>query len=42
MKKGTYHVSSLVKISHKCFEDPQNDKKKFEKFRTSKYQNKKP
>jgi hypothetical protein len=42
MKKGTYHVSSLMKISHNFFEGPQNDKKKIEYFRTSKYQNKRP
>jgi hypothetical protein len=42
MKKGTYPVSSLVKTSHKFFEDPQNDKKEIESFETSKYQNKRP
>jgi len=42
MKKGTYPVSSLVKTSHKTFEDPQNDKKEIENFKTSKYQNKIP
>jgi len=41
MKKGTYHVSSLVKISHKFFEDSQNEKK-IEDFRISIYQNKRP
>jgi hypothetical protein len=40
MKKGTYLVSLLVKTSHKKFEDPQNDKKEIENFKTSKYQNK--
>jgi len=42
MKKGTYPISSLVKISHKTFEKPQNDKKEIENFKTSKYQNKRP
>jgi hypothetical protein len=42
MKKGTYPHSSLVKTSHKTFEDPQNDKKEIENFKTSKYQNKIP
>jgi hypothetical protein len=37
VKKGTYPVSSLMKISHKKFEDPQNDKE-IENFETSKYQ----
>ncbi len=42
MNKGTYiPISSLVKTSHKIIEDPQNDKKEIENFRTSKYQNKK-
>ncbi len=36
MKK--YHVSSLVKTSHKKIEHPQNDKKEIEIFKTSKYQ----
>jgi hypothetical protein len=36
MKK--YHVSSLVKTSHKKIEHPQNDKKEIENFKTSKYQ----
>jgi hypothetical protein len=40
VKKGTYPISSLVKTSHKKFEDPQNDKKEIENFQTSKYQNK--
>ncbi len=42
MKKGTYLISSLVKTSHKIFEDPQNGKKEIENFITSKYQNKRP
>jgi hypothetical protein len=42
MKKGTYPVSSLVKTSHKKIEDPQNDKKEIENFKTPKHQNKKP
>jgi hypothetical protein len=42
MKKGTYPIFSLVKTSHKKFENSQNDKKEIEKFRTSKYQNKRP
>jgi hypothetical protein len=36
MKKGTYPVSSLVKTSHKKIEDPQNDKKEIENFKTPK------
>jgi hypothetical protein len=28
MKKGTYPISSLVKLHTKIIEDPQNDKKK--------------
>jgi len=42
MKKGTYPVSSLVKTSHKKFEDPQNDKKEIQNFGISKYKNKIP
>jgi len=41
-EKGTYLVSLLMKISHKKFENPQNDKKEIENFGTSKYQNKRP
>ncbi len=41
-KKGTYLVSSCVKLHTKNLEDPQNEKKKIEDFRTSKYQNKRP
>jgi hypothetical protein len=42
MNKGTYiPISSLVKTSHKIIEDPQNDKKEIENFKTLKYQNKK-
>jgi hypothetical protein len=42
MKKCTCLVSSLVKTSHKKLEDPHNDKKEIENFKTSKYQNKRP
>jgi hypothetical protein len=35
MKKGTYPIFSLVKNSHKKFEDPQNDKE----FKTPKFEN---
>jgi hypothetical protein len=42
MKKGTYLISSLVKTSHKKFEDLQNNKKEIENFGVSKYQNKIP
>jgi hypothetical protein len=38
------HVTSFLtcETSHKEFEDPQNDKKKIEKFGTLKYQHKRP
>jgi hypothetical protein len=39
MKKGTYPIYSLVKLHTKEIEDPQNDKKKTEDFKTSKYEN---
>jgi len=39
MKKGTYPISSLVKLHTKKFENRQNDKKKIEDSRTSKYEN---
>jgi hypothetical protein len=39
MKKGTYPISSLVKLHTTKFEDPQNDKKKIENSKTSKYEN---
>jgi len=37
VKKGTCPVSSLMKTSHKKFEDPQNEKE-IENLKTSKYQ----
>jgi hypothetical protein len=40
MKKGTYPISSLVKLHTIFFEDPQNDKKKMKISKTSKYKNK--
>jgi hypothetical protein len=40
MKKGTYPISSLVKLHTKKFEDSQNDKKKIKNSETSKYKNK--
>jgi hypothetical protein len=40
-KKGTYPISSIVKLHTKKFEDPQNDKKKIKDSKTSKYKNKK-
>jgi hypothetical protein len=39
MKKGTYPISSLVKLHTKKFKDPQNGKKKIRDSRTSKYEN---
>ncbi len=42
MKKCTYPIPFLVKTSHKKNENPQNDKKEIENFKTSKQQNKKP
>jgi hypothetical protein len=41
MKKGTYPISSLVKLHTKKFEGPQNDKKQIKDSETSKYGNKK-
>jgi hypothetical protein len=35
-------ISSLVKTSHKKFEDTQNDEKEIENFIISKYQNNRP
>jgi hypothetical protein len=36
MKKCTYPIPFLVKTSHKKNENPQNDKKEIENFKTSK------
>jgi hypothetical protein len=41
-EEGHIPRSSLVKTSHKIFEDPQNEKKEIENFETSKYQKKRP
>jgi hypothetical protein len=41
-EKRHIHHFLTCEISHKKFEDPQNDKKKIEDFRILKYQNKKP
>ncbi len=41
MKKGTYPISSLVKLHTNFFEDRQNDKKQIKDSETSKYGNKK-
>ncbi len=41
MKKGTYLISSLVKLHTKKFENPQNDKKIIKDFETFKVHEKK-
>jgi hypothetical protein len=41
MKKGTYPISSLVKLHTNVFENPQTDKKKVQNFGNSNYENKK-
>jgi len=42
--KKKKHIAHFLayEISHKFFEDPQNDKKKIENFKMLKYQNKRP